>query len=206
MRRIHTCIVVSVFLVGCISPTALAAPADREMVLTEGETISVYPLPHKQAPHPESGDIPFTGTLEIRAGVGLSREYTWDGETRTVDLWPREERWLGSFGAYFPGPGSHWKPNHGIKRGVLQEGEMHFDTVEDAQNWLASKPYSIYTHDGLVVDFRKNSGAGGTLSVDVWQILIRGNRPEILKGSHDKLISISRTMMLAPAQVPLPRE
>jgi hypothetical protein len=69
---------------------------------------------------------------------------------------------------------------------------MHFDTVEDAQTWLASKPYSVYTHDGLVVDFRKNHGAGGTLSVDVWQILIRKQRPEMLKGSHDELISVSR--------------
>jgi len=69
---------------------------------------------------------------------------------------------------------------------------MHFDTVEDAQNWLASKPYSVYTHDGLVVDFRKNSGAGGTLGVDVWQILIHMQRPEILKGSHDELISVTK--------------
>src|SRR5258708_18911842 len=169
MSRIQIRVVVCVSLVGCISPRAFAAPPEREMVLTEGGTISVYPLPHKQALHPEGGDIPFMGSLEIRAGIGFRRDYTWDGETRSVDLWPRDQRWLGSFGAYYPGPGSHWKSNHGITRGVLQEGQMHFDTVEDAQKWLASKPYSVYTHGGLVVDFRKNSGAGGTLSVDVWQ-------------------------------------
>jgi hypothetical protein len=161
------------------------------MVLTEGTTISVYPLPNKQVLYPKSGDIPFTGSLQIRAGFGFRRDYTWDGETRSVDLFPRDTRWNGSFGAYYPGPGSHWKSNHGITRGVLQEGQMHFDTVEDAQKWLASKPYSVYTHDGLVVDFRKNSGAGGTLGVDVWQVLIRMQRPELLKGSHDELISVS---------------
>ena len=69
---------------------------------------------------------------------------------------------------------------------------MHFDSVGDAQSWLATKPYAIYTHDGLVIDFSKNAGAGGTLSVDVWQILVGGQRPEVLKGSHDELISVSR--------------
>src|SRR5437763_367808 len=84
--------------------------------IKEGTTITVYPLPHKQALYPESGDIPFTGSLQIRAGSGFRRYYTWDGETRWVDLEPREKRWYGSFGAYCGGPGSHWKSNHGITR------------------------------------------------------------------------------------------
>jgi hypothetical protein len=58
--------------------------------------------------------------------------------------------------------------------------------------WLTSKPYAVYTHDGLVVDFYKTKGAGGTLGVAVWQILIRRQRPTMLKDSHDNLISISR--------------
>jgi len=162
------------------------------MVLTEGDTVTASPLPHRQNPFPYGGGVPFLGALEIRAGAGFMRSYTWDGETRSVDLWPRDKRWLGSFAAYYPGPGSHWKSNHGITRGVLQEGQMHFDTIEAAQNWLAAKPCAVFTHDGLVVDFQKNSGAGGTLSVDVWQILIRKQRPEMLKGSHDELIAVSR--------------
>jgi hypothetical protein len=137
------------------------------MVLTEGVTITASPLPHQQALYPEAGEIAFTGAIEIRAGTAFRRYYTWDGDTRWVDLWPRDQRWHGSFGAYYPGTGSHWISNHGITRGVLEEGQKHFDTLGDAQKWLASKPYAVYTHDGLVVDFRKNSGAGGTLSVDV---------------------------------------
>jgi hypothetical protein len=160
------------------------------MVLTEGTSITASPLPHKQALYPDGGDIPIIGTLEIRAGSGFRRYYTWDRETRWVDLWPRDERWNGSFGAYYPGPGSHWSSNHGITRGVLEEGQMHFDTPEQAQHWLASKPYAVYTHDGLVVDFRKNRGAGGTLLVDVWRILIRKQRPTLLSGSHDELILV----------------
>lgn len=161
------------------------------MVLTDGATLTVSPLPHKQALHPELGDIPFTGPLEIRAGSGFRRFYTWDGETRSVELWPRGQRWNGSFGAYYPGPGSHWISNHGITRAVLDEGQKHFDRVEDAESWLASKPYAVYTNEGLVADFYKTAGGGGTLGVGVWQILVRKQRPERLKGSHDELISLS---------------
>jgi hypothetical protein len=191
MSRVHL-ILVCVSLAGCTPLKTAAAPADREMVLANGDSILVYPLPHRQSLLPESGDIPFIGSLQIRAGAGFRRDYTWDGETRSVDLWPRETRWLGSFGAYYPGPGSHWRSNHGITRGVLEEGQKHFDRVGDAQAWLDSKPYAVYSNDGLVVDFSKNSGADGTLSVDVWQILVNGQRPSMLKGSHDSLISISR--------------
>ncbi len=173
------------------SPETSVTPSQREMVLTENVTVTVSPLPHRQAVFPRGGDIPFTGTLQISAGSRFARSYTWDGETRKVDLWPRDTRWNGNFGAYYPGPGSHWRSNHGITRGVLQEGQMEFDTVEDAQRWLSSKPYAVYTHDGLVVDFKKNSGGGGTLIVDLWQILIGKQRPATLKGSHDELISMS---------------
>jgi len=189
MSKLSLRVLICLLLVGYTTPKAFPASPEREMVLTEGTAITVYPLPHKQALYPQAGDIPFTGSLQIRAGSGFERDYTWDGETRSIDLWPRDKRWYGRFGAYYPGPGSHWKSNHGITRGVLEEAQMHFDTVEDAQNWLGSRPYAVYTHDGLVVDFRKNSGAGGTLSVDVWQILIRMQRPATLKGSHDQLIS-----------------
>jgi hypothetical protein len=65
---------------------------------------------------------------------------------------------------------------------------MHFDSVEDAQSWLTNRPDAVYTHDGLVVEFSKNKGAGGTLEVAVWQILVRGKRPTMLKDSHDNLL------------------
>ena len=192
MTRLCARILIFASLVGCTSPGAPASPSEREIVLTEGATITVYPLPHKQALYPESGDIPFIGPLQIRAGAGFKRYYTWDGETRSVDLFPRENRWNGKFGAYYGGYGSHWRSNHGITRGVLEEGQKHFDSVGDAQSWLASKPYAVYSNDGLVVEFSKNSGGGGTLGVVVWQILIRKQKPTTLKGSHDDLISVSR--------------
>jgi hypothetical protein len=192
VTRRYAWILISMSLVQSTSHGAAVSPSEREMVMTEGLIITVYPLPHKQVPFPTGGDIPFTGSLQIRAGSGFRRYYTWDGETRWVDLFPREERWRGAYGAYYPGYGSHWRSNHGITRGTLGEAQMHFESVEDAQKWLESKPYAVYSHDGLVVEFSKNSGAGGTLDVHVWQILIRKQKPTMLKGSHDKLISVSR--------------
>src|SRR5437868_6434891 len=192
MSRLQIFIFSFVSAAAAIVWAAPVSPAEREMVLSEGAMIRVNPLPNRQIAYPGGGTIAFIGSLQIRAGSGFTRYYTWDGETRAVDLWPRDERWYGSFGAYYPGPGSHWQSNHGITRGVLEEGQKHFDRVEDAQSWLASKRTAVYTRDGLVVDFGKNAGAGGTLSVDVWQILIHGQKPASLSGSHDDLISVSK--------------
>src|SRR5260370_18502078 len=104
-------ILICVSLVGCTSPGAPVSPSEREMALTEGTTITVYPLPHKQALHPEVGDIPFTESLKIRAGYGFRRYYTWDGATRSVDLWPRDKRWNGSLCAYYLAPESTLRSN-----------------------------------------------------------------------------------------------
>ena len=49
--------------------------------------------------------------------------------------------------------------------------------------------YLVYRDDGLAAGWEKNEGAGGTLSVSVWQIYINGNKPTKLPGSqNDKII------------------
>jgi hypothetical protein len=119
------------------------------------------------------------GTIIITAGKGLKRSYTWEGSTRSVVMWPRSKRWYGSLGIYFPGPGDHWEKHNGITRGVVQEGQMHFDTMEDALEWL--KPphstyktnYCVYKNDGLVICYSKDLRRH-QLNVDLWQIFIGG--------------------------------
>jgi len=136
-----------------------------------------------------------TGTIEITAGKGLKRSYTWDGETRTAELEPREERWYGSLGAYYPGPGEHWKDNHGITRGVLQEGQQHFKTLAEALQWIAKQAESypvVYRDDGLMVAFGKQPGRK-QLNVEVWQIYIAGKKPAELKGSENEKIGMVGT-------------
>jgi len=135
------------------------------------------------------------GRIEIMAGDGLNRSYTWDGATRTAELLPRTKRWYGSMGAYYPGPGEHWKDNNGITRGVLQEGQQHFEDKEAAQKWLAQqgKWYStVFTNSGLVVSFAKVAGRR-QINVEVWQITIGGVPPKELNGADDAKVQFVKT-------------
>jgi hypothetical protein len=132
------------------------------------------------------------GTITITAGLGLKRSYTWEGGTRSVEMIPRDKRWYGSLGLYFPGPGDHWKEHKGITRGCLDEGLQHFESVEEAMKWLADRkgmPH-VYRDDGLVVGWDKTLERQ-QLNVDVWQILIKGNKPTKLPGSQDKRIKVT---------------
>lgn len=105
-------------------------------------------------------------------------------------MWPRQERWYGSLGLYYPGPGNHWKSHNGITRGVLGEGQQHFKTVEETLAWISEQkrwmPF-VYRNDGLVVGWRKVPPRK-QLNVEVWQIYINGEKPMALPGSEDDKI------------------
>ncbi len=152
----------------------------NEIVMSPGTQIS--------ASTPESKII-------VEAGQDYERSYTWDGATRSAKLWPRKTRWYGSLGIYFPGAGQHWKSNGGITRGVLQEGVLWFKTTEDAVNWLAdvqSLKNCVYSKGGLVVAWEKVL-ARKQLNVDVWQLMIGGNKPAALPGSSDEQIKVTHS-------------
>jgi hypothetical protein len=130
------------------------------------------------------------GTIAITSGKGLHRSYTWDGATRSVEMWPRSERWYGSLGIYFPGPGEHWEEHNGITRGVVSEGQLHFKTLDEANQWVTSPKYMPFVHrnDGLAVGWNKNL-ARKQLGVEVVQIYVDGKKPTKLPDSQDdKLI------------------
>ncbi len=137
-----------------------------------------------------------TGTISIKAGKGLKRSYTWDGATRSVEMWPRTERWYGSLGMYFPGPGNHWMPHKGISRAVVEEGQQHFKTVDEAMKWIAGPDQQwaplVYRNDGLAVGWRKELSRS-QLNVDVWQIFIDGKKPTALPGSLDDKIVVKES-------------
>ncbi len=131
------------------------------------------------------------GPIAITCGTGLKRSYTFEGATRSVEMWPRDERWYGSLGLYYPGPGDHWRAHNGISRGVLEEGQQHFQSEQEALDWLARRkwmPY-VYTADGLVVGWSKTLPRR-QLNVEVWQIYINGHKPKGLQGSEDDKISL----------------
>jgi hypothetical protein len=135
------------------------------------------------------------GEIKIRAGREFERSYTWDGETRSAKLWPREQRWYGSLGIYYPGPGEHWKSNRGITRGVLEEGVLWFKTKEDAANWIKRARSTgvdyVFTDDGLLVGFGRVQ-ARKQVNVDVWRIMVDGEKPRALPGSRNDLVSVSK--------------
>lgn len=129
------------------------------------------------------------GKIVIVAGQGLRRSYTWDGATRAVEMWPRDKRWYGSLGLYYPGPGNHWREHEGISRGVVQEGQQHFETTAEAMDWLKKLQWQphVWNNSGLVVGWSKTP-ARQQLNVDVWQLYIGGKKPTKLPGADDKAI------------------
>lgn len=168
---------------GCVGtqgpPLTEEVAGKLEMVMAEGDKITARTS---------------AGTIEIVAGKGLDRTYTWDGASRSATLWPRTERWYGSMGAYFPGPGRHWKSHHGITRGVLQEGRQHFNRRDEAMGWIKKQSgyyATVYTGNGLVVSFDKVPGRE-QLNVEVCQILIDGKMPVDLPGAKDDGVDFQR--------------
>jgi hypothetical protein len=185
MKIISRALYVAVAVSLCASIETLAAqsedgpvPAANEIVMVPGSTIT------------ETGA---QGTLTVTAGRGLKRCYTWEGATRCVEMEPRDERWYGSFGLYFPGPGDHWAEHNGITRAVTEEGQQHFRTTDEALKWLQDQKYPvlIYRNDGLAMGWGKNLPRR-QLNVSVWQILIDGKKPGQLQGSQDSLITIGQ--------------
>jgi len=151
-------------------------PAKNEIVMSPGMKITATTS---------------TGTIAITAGRGLKRSYTWEGATRSVEMQPRQDRWYGSLGLYFPGPGDHWQEHNGISRGVVEEGQQHFKTVEEAMKWIAEQSGLplVYRDDGLAVGWKKEISRR-QLNVDVWQIYVDGKRASELAGSHDDKIVV----------------
>jgi hypothetical protein len=80
----------------------------------------------------------------------------------------------------------------GVARAVVEEGQQHFTTVDEAVAWLNKKSEwmrYVYRNDGLAVGWRTVIPYRKQLNVDVWQILIGGQKPTGLPGADDSAIS-----------------
>jgi hypothetical protein len=133
------------------------------------------------------------GLLIITANTGFKRTYSWAGNSRSAVLWPREERWNGSFGIYYPGPDNHWKEHDGITRAILEEGQLNFNSLNDLNKYLSSYEEIenlVFNDSGLCIFWSKNPGAGGTMTVHVWQLLINNEKPQRIPGSNNNKIKI----------------
>jgi hypothetical protein len=132
------------------------------------------------------------GPVIIHATERYRRTYYWGHCHGSVDLEPRNLRWHGSLGIYFPGTGFHWRECEGVARAVVEEGQQHFETVEGAMQWLAAKarwmPY-VYRNDGLTVGWHTVLPDRKQLNVEVWQILVGGQKPTALPDASDSSIA-----------------
>lgn len=159
--RLSTSLLFSLFitLYGCAGASTTQNKLINEIVLEEGMTIIAY------------ADW---ATIEIAAVGKNKRDYTWGGQTVSVNLMPRQQRWYGSLGLYHP---QVRPPHKGVVHMVVEEGQQHFHTIDDAILWLESygeKP--IYRDDGLVVATRVTGSDSNDLfvGIDVWQIYVGG--------------------------------
>ncbi len=136
------------------------------------------------------------GTIAVTAADELTRSYTWDGATRSVEMEPQKSRYFGSLGLFFDGVTVHWREHHGIARCSTQEGQQDFKTVEELMKWIKEpeRLYPVYRNDGLMVGWYKDLPRK-MLDVHVWQILINGKKPTRLPGSQDDKIVVETVAM-----------
>ena len=167
--------VICLFVLSACTIKTLDYSLQNEIVMREGTSITV---------------INAYGTLIISAGEGLKRSYTWAGDTRSAKMRPRKERWNGSLGIYYPGDNT-WKEHDGVSRAVLEEGILDFESEQALLAYIdkySDKDSLVYNDEGLFVSWNKFKGAGGTLSVLVWQLMINGKKPITLPGSNNNRI------------------
>lgn len=123
--------------------------------------------------------------LKIRARQDV-RTYLWDECSFQEELGSRPFIWNGSLGRRVSRERS-WSACGGIVRVVSEEGVRHFEDAETALRWLRAKASwadelfdeggHAVSEDGLVLVWAKDREEG-QLNVDIWQVYIRGRKPE----------------------------
>ena len=141
-----------------------------------------------------------SGTIVITAVDEVTRSYTWDGATRAIELEPHKARYYGSLGLFHDPGDEHWRSNRGITCCSAKEGQQHFTTTDQALAWLKEREqtwWCVYSDDGLVIGWYKDLRRK-RLYVEVWQILIQGQKPSRLAGSRNGKIVVD-TLTTKPA-------
>ena len=178
LARFLFLICLSFQITSCSFGSQIIADNNNETVMIPGMSIAVENV---------------NGRLIITAGKNYLRSFTWAGGTRSIIAWPRKERWNGSLGIYYPGEGNNWKEHDGITRLVFEEGILNFNSLDSLLKYLTryeDKSKVAYNDSGLFVFWDKNKGAGGTLNVILWQLVINGKKPSRLPGSHNEKIKM----------------
>ena len=153
-------------------------PGKAEIVLCTASTVTVR------------GDH---SVLTVGASSLTTRSYHVDGFDFAVDLIPRWTRWNGNLGIYRPA-------GDGDTHTVLEEGQQFFANEEELYQWIDwAKRWPgelAYKSDGLLMRWNfgyrapEAEGPERFLSVDVVQLMLRGEKPRGLRGANDVAFSI----------------
>ena len=130
------------------------------------------------------------GSVRITYVDPYSRRFEWDGGSRVIRMRARPEPFQGRSGLYDPAD------SFGVNlqvRAVVEEGTVNLDSYDqlyamlyegsDILDW-------VYSPDGLVVGFGRNS-TRDQINIDLYQLLVRGEKPHGLRGARPDLIRLT---------------
>jgi hypothetical protein len=130
------------------------------------------------------------GTVKIFYISPTSRKYQWDGKARIIKLTARSRSFDGRLGLY--DPADSWGLNPFEVRAVVQEAVRNFESLREIYAFLRqSSNYMdwVYTSDGLVVGFGRTP-ARKQINIDLWQLLLKGAKPQNLRGANLEAIRL----------------
>ncbi|PID66404.1 MAG: hypothetical protein CR975_03150 [Gammaproteobacteria bacterium] len=130
------------------------------------------------------------GLIEISAGQGCERTFTWENESYTVELIPRKKRWYGKLGLYHP----QMRPPHkNVVHMVAEEYLLNFNSEQEAVQSMDERG-GLYNDQGFYIHFIKRDGPGGEnnifVTITVAKILINGQETKKLQGSTNKKVKV----------------
>lgn len=157
---------------------------DREMVLVPGQNLSVTT---------ENFDV------DIYADTKFKRTIRWKDCVAEAYMEPRTKRWYGSYGAY-TAKYTPIKECDGVTNVSIEEGRQHFKTAagaigfinkENSENKKPVLDYTfnefLYSNDGIIFDFYSQTNSGGYLNINIWQLVIDGEKPVNLSGANGNI-------------------
>lgn len=166
-------------LVACLVAACGGRPDMAEIVLCTGSKVAVR----------GAGSLLTVGATSL-----TTRTYVVDDFDLVIELIPRFQRWNGNLGLYRPA-------GKGDTHTIIEEGQQFFSNEEDLYQWIAwARRWGgelRYTADGLLMRWQVRHrsadevGPKRALNVDVVQLMLRGRKPQGLRGADDAAFTIA---------------
>lgn len=141
------------------------------------------------------------GVIYITSGKGLLRTISFDGVSRSITLKPRIDEGKRQYLYFFRPPsislGYDWQEHNGIYRCQYYERKMNFPNLKPAMDFIYSQTCepvlsAVYNNQGLLVAWTDKSNRH-ELTIEVYQILINGQKPNSLPNAHDDKLVETKT-------------